>query len=343
MNSKKVDRKVKQAFSRATPDVLNAVLAQWERQETNVIPLPEVRKKRRWPAMAAAAAALVVLCAGLGLYQSSRAVASMVSLDVNPGIEISVSRWDRVLAVVGCNEEGAAVIGGRDFRGSRLTDTVSVLVDTMMEQGYLTESSASVLIGVSDNDAGRSKELGTTLAQNVNDQLQAGNIEGNVVTQTVEKDDEVGRIMEAYGVTRGKAYYMKLIAAKYSKYSYEELSSHSIDSLWSLLRYGPPEQEVTRYIHVNEIAAKARVLGYAGVSAAAIQDYVCRVEYWLAGGARYTLTSSDIDGIYEFAFSGSEQSLKTGQLHYFVSFTVDGQPYQYELDDATGCVRAITE
>ncbi len=60
--------------------------------------------KRRYPAYAAACACLLLtLLGGRWLYFTPTAA---ISMDINPSIELSVNRFDRVIAVTGFNEDG---------------------------------------------------------------------------------------------------------------------------------------------------------------------------------------------------------------------------------------------
>lgn len=60
--------------------------------------------KRRYPAYAAACACLALaLLGGRWLYFTPTAA---ISMDINPSIELSVNRFDRVIAVTGFNEDG---------------------------------------------------------------------------------------------------------------------------------------------------------------------------------------------------------------------------------------------
>lgn len=64
-------------------------------------------KKRRYPAYAAACACLLlVLLGGRWLYFTPTAA---ISIDINPSLELSVNRLDRVIAVTGFNEDGQAL------------------------------------------------------------------------------------------------------------------------------------------------------------------------------------------------------------------------------------------
>lgn len=333
MRTARIKRQLRREFCRVTPNVLDAVLSQLEDTEEDLLPRQTRHKKRRWPSCAAAAAAVLVLCAGLGIYQSGQVMAATVSLDVNPAIEITVNRWGRVLSATGCNADGVTVIGGRNFRGDRLTATVHALVDTMIRQGFLSDENGAVFISVSGN--GSEETLSSSLSQSVNEQLEESHVSGEVMSQTVQRTEELERITEEYGVTEGKALFMKLIAELHPEYSYDELSSRSVKELWSLARSKEKNSHTPTY-HIrpkfSSQAVRALVLEQTDIPLKAVQDDEYRLAYWLESGERYVLVASYAEGLYQF----STTSPYRGSLYHVVSFAAGGQRYEFILKDFTG-------
>ena len=74
--------------------------------------LKELQRKQKKPRpkiwrMACAAAACLVVCLALaGGYRLYFSPTSIISIDINPSIELSVNRFDKVVAVEGLNEDG---------------------------------------------------------------------------------------------------------------------------------------------------------------------------------------------------------------------------------------------
>lgn len=95
MTEQELNRRLKQALDAAAPDDLDGVLSRCAPREETVVPL---RPKRRSHTRALIAACLtLVLVGGAGgvFYQRANAVASVVSLDVNPSIELKVTKRRR--------------------------------------------------------------------------------------------------------------------------------------------------------------------------------------------------------------------------------------------------------
>ena len=97
MKNREVEEKIRTAFHHAVPDVLESVLSDCREQKGTVIALTENKRKSWIKAAAGIAAALVLTVGGiLGYagYRGQNAVASTISLDVNPSIEIRVNKYE---------------------------------------------------------------------------------------------------------------------------------------------------------------------------------------------------------------------------------------------------------
>ena len=165
MTDRELEMKLAKAVNRAAPNDWNAILSRCGAQNGSVtemkelksnqniidVEVTEVKPKRKLrPWLAAACAALVLLGAGGGLaYHQSYAVASVVSLDVNPSIELKVNRAERVISCTALNTEAAAVLfdmnGGADLKGTKLDVAVNAIVGALVREGYLDSVSSAIL------------------------------------------------------------------------------------------------------------------------------------------------------------------------------------------------------
>ena len=119
----------------------------------NVVLLPErpakaVLHKRlaRWGAMAAC---LCLLLLGSWVWQSP---IGTVRMQINPDVQMSVNRFDRVVALEGLNEDGKALIDGYHAYGKGMKTVSDELADRAMEQGYLSDGGKITLTVSSEKD-----------------------------------------------------------------------------------------------------------------------------------------------------------------------------------------------
>ena len=316
MNNRETEERVARAFAHAAPDVLSGVLSSCAERKGNVIIMTEQKKKRPWRMRAAAAAAaIVLLLGGAGGYVRAmdRAVASTVSLDVNPSVEITVNRRERVLAVTARNADGARVIGDMDFAGSSLEVTVNALIGAMVRRGYLSELANSILISVDGKDGAGAAALREKLSAEVEALLRDSGLSGAVLSQTVADDGALRRTAEELGVTEGKAQLIGLLTARNPLYSAAELAKLSINELNLLAESSGQE--------LDEIDA---------VGTASDKAYIGAEKAAALARARF--------GIADAVAAETALEYEDGRMVYEVSFETGGQEYECEIDAQSGAV-----
>ena len=137
--------------------------------------------------MQAMAACLAVLLLGGGvLVQQAHAVTSVVSLDVNPSIELRVNSREKVVSCQALNDEATAVLadmdGGRDLKGVKADVAVNAIVGSLVRCGYLDTLSSAILISVEDKDQARAQRLQQELTSVAGGAL--GDSQAAVLSQT---------------------------------------------------------------------------------------------------------------------------------------------------------------
>jgi hypothetical protein len=102
-------------------------------------------------AFAALAAAFVIMIGGG--YSAYALPSSYVSIDVNPSIELTLNRFDRVIAATAYNADGAQILDGQNLRNMLYTDAIDTLVNCTAFQAYMTEENDLSFTVVSKNEA----------------------------------------------------------------------------------------------------------------------------------------------------------------------------------------------
>ncbi len=121
---------------------------------------PALHKRlSRWGAMAAC---LCLLLLGSWVWQSP---IGTVRMQINPDVQLSVNRFDRVVALEGLNEDGAALIDGYRAYGKGMETVSDELADRAMELGYLPEDGQITLTVDSDKGDWRTAAEETLLLE----------------------------------------------------------------------------------------------------------------------------------------------------------------------------------
>ena len=123
MTNDQMERRLSAALDKTAPDDVDGVLSRCTERKGTVVPMKKKNNRmKKW--MQAVAACLAVLLLGGGglLVQQAHAVTSVVSLDVNPSIELRVNSREKVVSCQALNQEAQAVLEDMDGRISGVVD-----------------------------------------------------------------------------------------------------------------------------------------------------------------------------------------------------------------------------
>ena len=303
---------LRSAVSHAAPDARDAILSACDHEKGKVI---YMEKKRSSPlrGFAAVAAVLVLIIAGVfavkNLGAPSDTLAAVVSLDVNPSIELNVDKDEKIISAKGLNDDGRRVLGDMELEGSSLEVAVNAVIGSMLKNGYLDDMANSILVSVSGVNGYDADKLRSTLADDVNRQLE----NCSVLSQDVSNaDSDTVKLADKYGITVGKAALIRQIVAADSRHSFEELAPLSINEL-NLIADG----KALSGIASNGAAASSKA--YIG------RDAAVDAALGHAGVTRSEVRKLDVDLDYEH-----------GSMVYEVEFKVGAAEYEYDIGAADG-------
>ena len=122
-------------------------------QDVVELRLPPARRPVWLRAAVAAAALAACLCLGFfGYYRPNFTPYGTLRLQINPDVEMTLSRSGRVLDLKGLNADGAALVSGFAYQGMDREDAASELVARAIVMGYLTDG-GTVSVSVASEDA----------------------------------------------------------------------------------------------------------------------------------------------------------------------------------------------
>ena len=266
IQEQELEQRLRTAMDHAAPDTLDRILASCEAQKGNVIHMEPARKpRRRWASLAVAAALAVVCCVfGLTSWRGANAVASVVSLDVNPSIQLQVNKNEKVLSAEALNEDARVILDGMDLKGTQLKVAVNAIVGSLLQNGYLDRLSSAILISVEDDDAQRAARLESDLTSEVGTALQNASAGAAVLSQILSVDTGLQAQAQSSSISVGKAAMIRDIQALNSQLDFDALSALSVEELKQLRETGAPDMPI------GTAAAAAAAMEYAGVSSSAV-------------------------------------------------------------------------
>ena len=121
----------------------------------DIVELRHPREKRPalWKPLSGVAGLAACLClVFFGYYQPNFTPYGALRIQINPDVELTLSRTDRVLELEGLNEDGQSLIAGYDYGGKDREDVTEELVERAIDMGYLSDGE-TVSITVTSSDA----------------------------------------------------------------------------------------------------------------------------------------------------------------------------------------------
>ena len=122
----------------------------------DIVELRPPREKRPalWKPLSGAAGLAACLClVFFGYYQPNFTPYGALRIQINPDVELTLSRTDRVLELEGLNADGQSLIEGYVYSGKDREDVTEELVERAIDMGYLS-GGETVSITVTSSDAG---------------------------------------------------------------------------------------------------------------------------------------------------------------------------------------------
>lgn len=95
---------------------------------------PKPRRNFQRFSLAVAAAAFIFFI-GAGSFQMYFSESSYIDMDVNPSIELSVNRFDRVIRMSAYNKDGKEVLSELNLKHKSYKDAVALILKKIKEKG----------------------------------------------------------------------------------------------------------------------------------------------------------------------------------------------------------------
>jgi uncharacterized membrane protein YkoI len=338
MTDHELERRLRTALDHAAPNDLEGVLSRCETGKGTVIDMTNAvetkKKKRRWAPLAAAACLALVLVGGGGgyyYYSANNAVASLVSLDVNPSIQLEVNKNEKVLSATPMNDDGAEILDGMDLKGTQADVAMYAIIGSLLQHGYVDELANSILITVEDDDQARGEKLQQELTAQADAALANAQVNGAVLAQTLQNSEELSQKAQEYGISTGKAALIQaIVAGSNNTKTFEDLVGLSINELNLLYTAQAPLEGQTSGNEQNSGAANAAPITTSG---SASQSAYIGLEAAKEAALKHAGFSAS-----DATFVEAEYDYDDGRMVYEVEFHVKGTEYDYEIDAQTGAV-----
>lgn len=322
--NKKLKDKIVSSFENVTPDLSEKIKEKCENQpiersfDENTQIKTEKKKSIYIKRTVFALAFVLIFAVGLILgnfidFSETEKVkaTSEFYIDVNPSVKLEISDYKRVIRAEALNEDATEIINELELEGVEVNTAVYAIIGKMLEMGYLTGDTNSVLFSFCDEKGEQTEFIGD-IAEKMNKLLDGCSI----IAQNIDIDDEMKRRAEEYDISVGKMAFIDKIIGFDEAYEgrQNEFAEKSIKELAFMYnRDGGAKDDIIKgdenFSQENEVFDK--------VWTQAKKDYSFSDEVRAYG--------------VEITIDGREETKK-----YRISFEAEGRRFFYEYDCQDG-------
>lgn len=181
-----------------------------------------------------AACCLLILVSVMGWYTRNVSADSIITLDVNPSIQIITDHKNHVLSVVALNEDAKAILENYDYKGSTLEDTVAALMNSLVKQEYINTDKSAILLTVMNKNNGKAKDILEKTALTICESLQAQNITPTLIKQVISKEEVRAELSDLYHISEGKMKLIQEMVSLNDRFTLTMLADMTIQQLLNL-------------------------------------------------------------------------------------------------------------
>lgn len=322
MDNREIEKRIHAAVCSATPDKLDDIMKacgireQTEQQpERKTVYLKPKKKKPAYKVFGSVAAALIICIAGVLAFGKGGAseAAAIIGLDVNPSIQLSVDDNGKVIEASAVNKDGEKILDDMSLAGTDMKVAANAIVGSMLQQGFLNDISNSILVSVQAKDSAKGTSLQEELSSSLNQYLGSYALSAAVMGQCITDDSEIAAFAAENGISGGKAYLIKTLAASDSRLTEAGLLKLSTQEL--ILLASEKSSDKTPAVSYGEVN-KSQYIG---------KDKALNIALAKAG-----LKKSQISGC-EVEFECDD-----GNITYDIEFYCGSTEYEFEIDATTG-------
>ena len=118
---------------------------------------------------------IAIIISFLVLFKLNKVV-SILTIDINPSISLSLNYKDEVIKIEGLNEDGKKLIENNDLKEKSLEKTIENITTVVIENGYITKEDNFILISSDKNN------LKNSVAKVIEKTSEKEIIECNIIT-----------------------------------------------------------------------------------------------------------------------------------------------------------------
>lgn len=326
------------AFESAMPE------GQFEKITAKIAALPNERvqikmtksKNKTKIFVYAAACVAFAFLFGVIYYNFNLKVESKIYIDVNPSIELSVSKNEKVIDVKALNDDALPITNELNLKKTDLYNVIYNIVESVTDNGYLDNETNGILVTVLNDDAQKADELKQEIAADIDAALSENDVSAQVVNQTIVLDDDAVTFANDNYISIGKAVFVLNIVAKDNTLNAVDLAGMNIFELIALVE--ERNIDISDFCEMSDELLVNIMYEMADIGDELIKENeavsneisISTDDAYLAALAHANLKDSEIENVIVEHYKAGYRNI------YNVEFRYNGITYVYDIDAQTG-------
>lgn len=240
---------------------------------------------------------LFMVAGSLGAYRYYWTPAAYLSMDINPGVEMSVNPFGRVISAAGLNADGQEVLEGLDWQHRPLAEALNLVVISAIEKDYIAADGTTViLLTAASDDSTLADRLGTDAEAAVRAALRERNRQARLMRETASLEER--EQARSLGISAGRLIMIERLMEVNSEVTVENCQNSSIRDLVDAIEQAQKGPAVTNAPEQNENAP-------SGLNNESEENGI--------NGMNGTNGPNDPNGTNDSAVNGPAENSSTGQ------------------------------
>lgn len=281
-------------------------------------------------------------------------IVSILTIDVNPSIEINLNKNNIVVSVVALNDDAKVVINNLNYEKENLEKFLSMLVDSLEQNNYLSDENNLILINVDSKD----EKLLELVKNKTNESLEKNKVNAEIVIQQVEETSELKELAEKNNITISKAYYIQEQIKNEEGLKVEDFKDTSITEIKEKVNNYKQEQEKKKQEEQKNNSQNNNSnnnSGRTGTSNKSMQDLYAEGfmerdklapiffnKYGISSSAEFG-TASTRDSRCKYGYADQVYAVDNGYKHIAIMCNMTGDIYDYRKEQLIDMSRVIGE
>jgi hypothetical protein len=263
MKRNKIKKIIRSNFNDITPSGFNIIESKIKNNEGEILEMEKENgmKKEFVLFKFALTFCVLLICTVIGLktYNINK-VSSVISIDINPSLEVKVNEKNEVVTVIPKNDDAKNLLINVNVKGEDYNVAVNTIMEEIIKDGYIDGTRNAVLVTVINDDNNDAENIRVNVVNEISELLNNTNLGINVSVlsqvATNSEKNEVQKDANENNISVGKAIYLNKMLETNNNYDYTDLAKLTIGELNVINNLENATVDVIK----NEVISKVNVI-----------------------------------------------------------------------------------